>query len=170
MLRAGDTPFLNAASAGLSVHAARRADGLKRLLGPLAYGAGALRAGLTAQPLRCVVRVDGREIFRGRAWQVIVSGTGRLRRRRRRSTPPTPATASWTSPCWRPGARATLVLRAYAMRTGGLTAQRGVLHGRGREVVVELDDPTFNVDGELVAVDPPRFSTRDERVAVVTPR
>ncbi len=38
VLRAGGRPFLNAASAGLSVHAARRAGGLKSVLGPLAYG------------------------------------------------------------------------------------------------------------------------------------
>jgi diacylglycerol kinase family enzyme len=68
------------------------------------------------------------------------------------------------------GARAKLVLHAYAMRTGGLTAQRGVLHGRGREVTLELADPTFNVDGEIATIDPPRFTARGERVAVVVPR
>jgi len=166
VLRAGDTPFLNAASAGLSVHAAKRADGLKRLLGPLAYGVGALRAGLTAQPLRCVARVDGREIFRGRAWQVIVSGTGAFGGGSEVDTAD-PGDGLVDVAVLAAGARAKLVLRAYAMRAGGLTAQRGVLHGRGREVVLELEDPTFNVDGELVAVDPARFSTRDERVDVV---
>ena len=47
--RAGERPFVNAASAGLSPVAARKAHGLKRALGPLAYTVGALRAGLCAQ-------------------------------------------------------------------------------------------------------------------------
>ena len=168
VLRAGETPFLNAASAGLSVHAAQRADGLKRVLGPLAYAAGALRAGLTARPLRCVARVDGREIFRGEAWQLIVSGTGAFGGGAEVDTAD-PGDGLVDVAVLAAGYRATLVLRAYAMRTGGLTAQRGVLHGRGREVTVELDDPTFNVDGEITTVDPARFTTRDERVDVVAP-
>jgi diacylglycerol kinase family enzyme len=168
VLRAGDVPFLNAASTGLSVHAAQSADGLKRLLGRLAYGVGALRAGLTAQPLRVVARVDGREIFRGRAWQVIVSGTGAFGGGAEVDTAD-PGDGLVDVAVLAAGARAKLVLRAYAMRAGGLTAQRGVLHERGREVLIELDDPTFNVDGELVTVDPARFATRDERVDVVRP-
>lgn len=168
VLRAGDTPFLNAASAGLSVHAAQRADGLKRVLGPLAYGAGAMRAGVSAQPLHCVAHVDGRELFRGDAWQVIVSGTGAFGGGSEVDTAD-PGDGLVDVAVLAAGARAKLVLRAYAMRTGGLTAQRGVLHGRGREVTVALEDPTFNVDGEIVTIDPPRFATRDERVAVVAP-
>src|SRR3954449_10962862 len=76
VLRAGERPFVNAASAGLSVVAAHRARPLKRPLGPLAYAVGAVRAGLTARPLRCYVAVDGASRFTGPAWQVIVAGTG----------------------------------------------------------------------------------------------
>src|ERR671928_190038 len=74
LLRAGDRPFLNAASAGLSVIAAREARPLKRPLGALAYAVGALRAGLAARPLACRATVDGAELFAGNAWQVIVAG------------------------------------------------------------------------------------------------
>ncbi|MDP9344492.1 MAG: hypothetical protein M3P44_02005 [Actinomycetota bacterium] len=169
VLRAGEVPFLNAASAGLAVLAARRPDGLKRLLGPLAYGAGALRAGLTARPLRCVARVDGREIFRGHAWQVVVSGTGAFGGGSGIDSAD-PGDGLVDVAVLAAGPRATLALRALAMRTGGLTAQRGVLHGRGREVTLELADPTFNVDGELITTEPPRFTARGERVAVVIPR
>src|SRR3954469_10456129 len=49
VLRAGDRPFLNAASVGLSVIAAHRARPFKRRLGPLAYAVGALPAGGTAK-------------------------------------------------------------------------------------------------------------------------
>ena len=44
---AGERPFVNAASAGLSPVAAGEAHGLKSALGPLAYAVGALRAGLS---------------------------------------------------------------------------------------------------------------------------
>jgi diacylglycerol kinase family enzyme len=169
VLRAGATPFLNVASTGLSVHAAQRADGLKGLLGPLAYGVGALRAGLTARPVRCVARVDGREIFRGQAWQVIVAGTGAFGGGAEIETAD-PGDGLVDVAVLTAGRRATLVLRAYAMRAGGLTSQRGVLHGRGREATLEVGDPMFNVDGELVTVDPPRFTARGERVEVLTPR
>ena len=169
VLRAGDTPFLNAASAGLSVHAAQSADGLKRLLGPLAYGVGALRAGLTARPLRCVARVDGRELFRGEAWQVIVSGTGAFGGGSEIDTAD-PGDGLVDVAVLASGARAKLVLRAYAMRAGGLTAQRGVRHARGREATLELAEPVFNVDGVIATVDPPRFAACGERVAVVAPR
>ena len=54
-----ERPFVNVASAGLPAPAARAAGAWKRLLGPLAYGLGALRAGLTAKPLRCLVDCDG---------------------------------------------------------------------------------------------------------------
>ena len=74
--RAGDRAFVNAASAGLSVLAARHAHDLKPRLGPVAYAVGALRAGVTARPVRVRVRVDGEEAFAGEAWQVIVAGTG----------------------------------------------------------------------------------------------
>ena len=58
--RVGERPFVNAASAGLSPVAARKAHGLKRALGPLAYTVGALRAGpVRASRSRCAVRVDG---------------------------------------------------------------------------------------------------------------
>src|SRR3954453_18160907 len=76
VLRAGDRPFVNAASAGLSVIAAHHARPLKRPLGPLAYGVGALRVGAAARPLRCYVSADGSQVFAGSAWQVIVAGTG----------------------------------------------------------------------------------------------
>ena len=102
LLRAGERPFLNAASVGLSVIAAHHARPLKRPLGPFAYAVGALRAGLTAKPLRCHVTADG--------------APGPLRARRGRSssrgpapsaagassTTPTPPTGSSTSRSSRP--------------------------------------------------------------------
>src|SRR4051812_37336451 len=73
LLRAGDRPFVNAASTGLSVIAAHHARRLKRPLGPLAYAVGALRAGVTTRPLRCHVRADGGQVFAGAAWEGLVA-------------------------------------------------------------------------------------------------
>jgi diacylglycerol kinase family enzyme len=72
---ADGAPFVNVAGAGLATIAARRAQPLKPRLGPLAYVAGAIRAS-TAPSLSTRVKVDGAEVFAGRAWQVIVACTG----------------------------------------------------------------------------------------------
>src|SRR4051794_6394135 len=53
-----DRPFLNAASAGLSPAAARRAEPYKRVLGPLAYPVGAVLAGALERPIACRAVVD----------------------------------------------------------------------------------------------------------------
>ena len=65
-----ERPFVNVASAGLPAPAAQRASSWKDRLGPLAYAAGALSAGLSAKPLTCLVECDGRELLAGEAWQV----------------------------------------------------------------------------------------------------
>ncbi|MGZ6640661.1 MAG: diacylglycerol/lipid kinase family protein [Solirubrobacteraceae bacterium] len=166
VLRAGDRPFLNAAAAGLSVRAAERAGGLKGLLGPLAYAAGALRAGLGARPLRCTVRLDGAELFHGGAWQVIVAGTGAFGGGSRVDAAD-PQDGLLDVTVLAAGRRAVLVRHAYAMRNGGLTGQAGVHHARGRAVELDVAEPVFNVDGELLTVSPPRFTTRGERADVV---
>lgn len=147
LARMDGRPFLNVASAGLSVVAAREAAPLKPRLGTLAYAAGALRAGLTHRPQRVRVEVDGREVFSGRAWQVVVAATGHFGggsatggtdpRDRRLDVLVVPG-----------GSRLALVRRAAGMKRGRLHAQDDVLHERGRRVVV--DGPrTYNVDGEV---------------------
>jgi diacylglycerol kinase (ATP) len=159
---AGGVPFLNAASAGLAVHATRRAVPLKRALGPLAYAAGAAHAGLRAQPVHVDVAADGASVFSGRAWQVIVAGTGAFG-------------AGSRLDAARPGAldvavlvagpRRALLRHAYGMRSGRLTEQDGVLHARGATVVV-AGPQRFNVDGDVRAVPDGRF-TIGGRVQVV---
>ena len=141
-------PFVNVASAGLASVAARRADALKRALGPLAYGVGALRAALSERPVPVVVRVDGAEVFDGGCWQVIVAVTGRSAAARA-SPRPTRATAGSTSCRSRRLARRARPPRlgpAHAddrAPAGGrprLRPRRGGLAARGTEL---------NVDGEL---------------------
>jgi diacylglycerol kinase (ATP) len=169
VLRAGDRPFLNAASVGLSVIAAHRARPLKRPLGPLAYAVGAVRAGLTAHPLRCHVRADGHQVFTGAAWQVIVAGTGAFGGGSELDAAD-PSDRLVDVAVLAAGPRVALIRRAWGLKTGGVTEQPGVQHARGRVIELELPAGTsFNVDGEVCAVAPARFCARGERVRVVVP-
>jgi diacylglycerol kinase family enzyme len=170
LLRAGDRPFVNAASVGVSVPAARSARALKRSLGPLSYLVGAVRAGLTARPLRCRALVEGRELFDGRAWQVIVAGTGAFGGGARIDAADAGDRLIDVA-VLEAGSRAVLARHALAMRSGALTERPGVRHARGREVVLDVSRGTcFNVDGELCRIEPARFSTRGERVGIVVRR
>jgi diacylglycerol kinase (ATP) len=167
LARADGRPFLNAASAGLSVLAADRARPLKPSLGPLAYAAGALRAGLTARPLRCRVLVDGDPLYEGPAWQVIVAGTGAFGGGAEVDTADA-GDGLLDVAVLEGGPRPVLVRRAWGMRRGGLVEQDGVRHGRGRVIEVLGDEiDAFNVDGEVCRLRPARFETGRERVRVV---
>ena len=167
LLRAGDRPFLNAASVGLSVIAARRAQPLKRRLGLLAYAVGALRAGVSAKPIACRVVVDDSQLYAGEAWQVIIAGTGAFGAGSELDSAD-PGDRLVDVAVLEAGPRPVLVRRAWGMRAGGLVEQSGVRHGRGRTVELELPPRSpFNVDGEVCAVSPTRFESRGERVRVV---
>ncbi|HEV3001691.1 MAG TPA: diacylglycerol kinase family protein [Solirubrobacteraceae bacterium] len=163
---AGRRPFVNAASAGLSVLAARRARPLKPRLGRLAYAVGALRAGIAGRPLHLAVRCDGRTAFQGRAWQVVVgatgafgggSGTGGV----------DPHDHRLDVAIVEAGSRPALIRRAWAMRNQRLVDDPGVRHVRGRAVEIE-GARKFNVDGELVTVEPARFEVAGS-IEVVVP-
>jgi diacylglycerol kinase (ATP) len=167
LARADGRPFLNAASAGLSVLAAHRARPLKPALGPLAYAAGALRAGITARPLRCRVVVDGEPLFEGAAWQVIVAGTGAFGGGAEVDAADA-ADGLLDVAVLEGGPRVALVRRAWGMRRGGLVDQPGVHHRRGRVIEVHGDAiDAFNVDGEVCSLRPARFEAGRERVRVV---
>ena len=141
-------PFVNVASAGLASKAARHADPYKRVLGPLAYALGALRAAATESPLRCSVRVDDEPAYDGGAWQVIVAVTGAFGggaevgvadpRDGRLDVAVLPA-----------GSRLALARRAWGLRRGTIAAQVPVVHRRGTVVEVRMDDSGLNVDGEV---------------------
>jgi diacylglycerol kinase family enzyme len=143
-------PFVNAASVGLSPEAAQAAEPLKRVLGPVAYPVGAARAGITGNPVEVTAHVDGREVFRGEAWQLIVAATGAFGggAEIEEADPHDGRLDLVALPA---GPRAGLVRRALAMRRGTLAKQSGVLHERGRDVQLAVAaGTTFNVDGELV--------------------
>ncbi len=165
---AGKRPFVNAAAAGLSVVAAHAAKPHKSRLGALAYAVGAVRAAVTAQPLRCTVTVDGEQRADGRAWQVVVAVTGAFGGGSQiggtrvgdglLDIAVVPA-----------GSRLGLVRRAYGMRAGRLTAQSDVTHERGAELELELvGNKSFNVDGETCRCEPAHFTLHDGGFELVT--
>lgn len=147
--RAAGRPFVNAANAGLAVHAARRATPLKQKLGPLAYAVGALRAGAREHPIDVTVRADGSERFRGRAWQVIVAATGAFGGGSQ-IMPASPDDGVLDVTVITAGPRPGLVRRAFGLRRGTLHEQDGVVRVTGHDVEVGLPaGEAWNVDGEL---------------------
>jgi diacylglycerol kinase (ATP) len=159
-------PFVNAASAGLSPVAARKAHGLKRMLGPLAYAVGALRAGLTAEPVHCHVRCDGAELFGGRAWQVTVACTGAFGGGAGVDADPRDGVLDVV--VIEATSRARLAMYAYGVRAGRIERHSGVITGAGREVEVDAERRTgFNVDGELVDAEEVRCTVEARAFEVV---
>ncbi len=142
-------PFVNVASAGLASVAARNAQPLKPRLGPLAYGVGALRAAAREQPLPVAVRADGRTVFEGGCWQVIVAVSGAFGGGSgvAEADPDDGVLDVVILPA---GSRASLARRAWGLRTRTIAQQRAVPHERGRVVEVDLPEGSeINVDGEI---------------------
>jgi diacylglycerol kinase (ATP) len=141
-------PFVNVASVGLASKAARHAEAFKGVLGPFAYGVGALRAAATEAPLWCTVRVDGSTPFAGGAWQVIVAATGAFGGGSHVGAAD-PADGVLDVTILPAGSRLALARRAWGLRRGTIAEQEPVLHHRGTLVEVEMDDAELNVDGEI---------------------
>ena len=166
LARMEDRPFVNVASAGLAPVAAREASGLKDALGPFAYAAGALRAAVTASPVRCRVICDGDEVFAGDAWQVTVANTGAFGAGA--ALDADPADGELDAVAIEAGSRAALALRGYGLRAGRVESQSGVANARGRAVSVELPaGAEFNVDGEVVEAGASDFAVEPAAFEVV---
>lgn len=147
--RAGDLPFVNVASVGLSPEAAEHADELKERLGVVAYPIGAVKAGALADPVECEVRCDGSILHSGAAWQVSVACTGAFGGGASLETDTTDGKLDVV--VIEGGSRSRLVKHAYGMRVGTVEGQRGVLDSRCSTVEIVLDaEECLNVDGELV--------------------
>lgn len=162
--------FVNAANVGLSSSAAREAAPLKRVLGPLAYGAGAVRAASSADPIFCRVTVDGREVFAADSWQVIMAVTGAFGGGSELGAA-NPQDGKLDVAVLPAGSRLGLARRAWGMRRGTICAQPDVIHHQGREIVLELPAGTeLNVDGEVIVAATPERATLEHRAfALVVP-
>jgi diacylglycerol kinase (ATP) len=145
----GERPFVNVASLGLPPEAAQRAHGLKRVLGPLAYAVGAVRAAATADPVECrVVRDGGEPLFAGRVWQATVACSGHFGAGSQVRADP--GDGLLDAVVVEARSRIALARRAQGMRNGTLEDQPGVHRARDASFRVEVEDGTgFNVDGEL---------------------
>jgi diacylglycerol kinase (ATP) len=162
-------PFVNVASAGLASAAARHAQPFKRVLGPLAYAAGALRAAATSAPLRCTVRVDGERAYAGGAWQVIVAATGAFGGGSQVGAAD-PFDGRLDVAVLPAGSRLALARRAWGLRRGTVTEQQPVEHRRGAVVEVELPPGTeLNVDGEIRERGLERVTVQRRAYALVVP-
>jgi diacylglycerol kinase (ATP) len=142
-------PFVNVASAGLASIAGRNAVPLKPRLGPLAYGVGAARAAATGRPLPATVRADGRTVFDGACWQLIVAVSGAFGAGSgvAEADPDDGVLDVVVLPA---GSRAGLARRAWGLRTRTIAQQRDVPHERGAVLEVDLPSGTeVNADGEL---------------------
>ena len=150
-------PFVNVASAGLPAPAADRASSWKDRLGPLAYAAGALTAGLNAKPITCLVRCEGRELLAGQAWQVTVAASGAFGAGA--SVPEAdPSDGTLDVVAIEAGPRLGLISLAYRLRSGSLTSHPRAYHARCEYAEVQVPARTrFNVDGELVTAGAARF-------------
>jgi diacylglycerol kinase family enzyme len=161
-------PYVNVAATGLSVLAAHRARPLKKRLGPLAYAVGAARAATTGRPLTTTVVADGREVWSGEAWQVLVAATGAFGGES--STGGVDTDDEFLDVAIVPaGSRLKLARRALAMRRGRLVHEDEVVHERGRDVRLDVGGhPSFNVDGEVLDLAESRFTVLG-RIDVVVP-
>jgi diacylglycerol kinase family enzyme len=152
-----ERPFVNVASAGLPAPAAEHARSWKEPLGPLAYGVGALAAGLRAKPLTCLVECDGRELLAGEAWQVTVAASGAFGAGVAVEEAD-PSDGALEAVAIEAGPRLGLIALAYRLRRGSVTGHPRAFHARCQHVNVQVPDRTrWNVDGELVTAGDARF-------------
>lgn len=161
--RLGDHPFVNVATAGLAVAALRRAEPMKPAMGAAAYLVGAVRSALTERPLACDVRCDGRRLYAGPAWQVMVACSGAFGGGSRIAGAD-PGDGLLDVVVLEAGARRRLARHAYGLRRGRITEQRGVHAARAARVELGLPPGSeLNVDGDLetagapATIDPGRF-------------
>ena len=154
----GERPFVNVASAGLPAPAAEHARSLKDRLGPLAYAAGALRAGLTAKPLPCLVECGDVELLAGEAWQVTIAASGAFGAGAVVEEAD-PGDGALEVVAIEAGPRLGLVSLAYRLRRGRVTGHPRAFHHRCESATVQTPSGTrFNVDGELVTSGDARFT------------
>ncbi len=153
LAHAGSRPFLNVASAGLSPAAAEEADDLKGRMGALAYPAGAVRAGATAQPVSVAVDCDGERLYEGDAWQVSVASSGAFGGGAELAADEMDGRLDVV--VIEGSGRARLFKHAVGMTTRSLEGQKGVLTARCATASLRLEggDETLNVDGEIVPAD-----------------
>lgn len=141
-------PFVNVASIGLAVNAAREAAPMKKLLGPVAYALGAVKAGAKGTEVHCRISVDGEQVYEGDVWQALVAASGSFGGvvQLPESDPETKDMELFVVES---RSRLTLIRRVWGMRRGG--NRGGTQFFQGHSIHVDVDpDLLWNVDGEIL--------------------
>jgi len=167
LARMDGRPFVNVASAGLAARAASLAAPHKQRLGVVAYVLGAARAALTEPAVPCRLSADGREVFDGAAWQVIVSSSGHFGAGS--SVAEADPSDGWLdATVIEAGTRARLVLHGWGLRSGRIADQTGVRHFRAEELDLDVPaDTGYNVDGEILSRGGARFTVEHEAYRLI---
>lgn len=156
-----ERPFVNVASLGLAPDAARNAEELKNALGPLAYGAGAVRASAESEPISCTVNCGATELYDGAGWQVMVGCSGAFGGGSKIDAVPDDGMLDVV--VIEGGPRPRLAKHAFGLRTGTVESQEGVHSSRCERVTIEGNDlGAANVDGEVVDLDSTTLTFRVE--------
>jgi diacylglycerol kinase family enzyme len=168
LARIDGRPFVNVASLGLAPVAARRAAGLKRVLGSAAYAVGAVEAGLRASPVRCAARCDGSPVVSGLVWQLTVACSGAFGAGAEVAADQTDGLLDLVAiPA---ASRLGLVRAAYHLRRGDIHTQEITAHARGQTAEVDADPGTeYNVDGEVVRAGAARFTAEHGAFELIVP-
>jgi diacylglycerol kinase family enzyme len=141
-------PFVNVASIGLAVNAAREAAPMKKQLGPVAYALGAVKAGAKGTEVHCRISVDGEQVFEGDVWQALVAASGSFGGVVQLPESD-PETAEMELFVVEAGSRISLIRRVWGMRRGG--NRGGTRFFQGHTIHVDVDpDLLWNVDGEIL--------------------
>lgn len=141
---------VNAVNLGIGAVASQRASRLKSAMGPAAYPAGALGAGITEPGWDLTIEVDGRDLVHDTTVLHVVVGNG-----------PSVGGGTAAAPGADPEDAAVDVVvslatggiarigYATALQQGRHTDRDDVVTGRGSRIVISGDDHPYNVDGEL---------------------
>lgn len=141
-------PFVNVASIGLAVNAAREAAPFKSKLGPVAYAIGAVIAGAKGKRVHCKVSVDGQAVYEGDVWQALVAASGSFGGIVQLPDSD-PETSEMELFVVESKSRLTLIRRVWGMRRGG--SRGGMRFFQGHSIRVDVDpDLQWNVDGEVL--------------------
>lgn len=167
LARMDGRPFVNVASAGLAATAAEAARPYKKRLGVLAYVIGAARAGFLGARTQCRLRADGELVYEGKAWQVIVSSSGRFGAGSSVANAD-PGDGRLDATIVEARSRHRLVVHGWGLRSGNIARQRGVQHFLAHELELEVPERTgFNVDGEILERGHARFTVEPEAFRLV---
>ena len=142
------TLVVNMAHLGLGVPASRRAGGLKRTLGPLAYPVGAVVAAARSGPWDLTVRVDDEVLHEGAAIAVAVANGQTAGGGTRFAPGADPSDGVAEVVVFPHGSLAARGATAVALQRGRHLERSDVPRARGRQVVIE-GAAAANVDGEL---------------------